>query len=1384
MTSDLSFKLACERIKRDADGDSKLISHVDHLLNITYIFAPFAVGPTAAALLPALATKNALVALGKNIFERLGAAKRRDYIARTERIENAYAILVYTAFFEAVDREMPASLRAHLELLINEKWHLAAAAGKEIKLPALGTEEISLTHPLDTMVQQEERHMNLWGSMAGYYRDFVMQLACWDNLKEWEKKAFYDVIAHLPAAARNQFHSQYLELCRQFPEFSLWANLRERRQLAEQMDRTNEFLQEYLSLVGSSGQALDIGFQKLQTTIAALPLHRGNIEASAIAIALRREYAARIADPIIDDRDASDGESRICLKFPSIKEAFIPQSFQVTLYRTNRELENPEAWRGFQREDNLGAFLVSFLSSPHSCLTPLLILGHPGSGKSVLTKVLSAQLSSKSYTVIRVPLREVTAEAPILTQIEEALSKVTDMNNETWRRLSPEFADYPPLVILDGYDELLQASGKVFADYLNDVRRFQEHQKEQERPVRIIVTSRVTLINKARIPHGTTIIRLLGFSAQQQALWIKCWNEKNQHYFAATTTREFSLPHADGKNAAQILPLAEQPLLLLMLAIYDANQNALHQGTEIDQARLYDRLLRQFVHRERAKDPAFIQATTADQVCEIDMEMRRLGTAALGMFNRRKVHILSSELEDDLKFFRMQRRLEKERGVLTLSQAEVLFGSFFFIHRSSVQSTGATTATRVTTSAFEFLHNTFGEFLTADFILHEMGRDVGRAISAAVGSHAQRNDYEDRMATRDGLNPTTIATLIYTPLCTRPVIVEMLRVWALHFLDGSDQKIEIYRRELAQLAKHQLRQLLSRREMPSLLNDELSAMGHSDSVPSLPLLGHMALYSLNLVTLCAVVDPEGFVFRFSDYAAHEDGTSPWNRLVHLWRSWLSLDNLDSFAAVVTTVRSDDRIVLRANSVLRTTRGGNRLTTIASVATALSDQQSEVLAGLLLFDPKVGQLADLDVLAKMAKAHSIEVQLTIATLRLQVLQRFVIPQLEDYVNTFGWLLTQQSPSAISIAVASIEPVLAQVGGDAFARFLHMETGFTPKVVHQIAGIDARMALLMVRATKGRAPRMWYSALTARIAEDTSSSDSWYLRNPADWATWFALLAELETSGEENAGQMSRLLLNAVLTPPPNDSGFNHHTIWQTVRSLLDKADSKTRADLGKKIVELANRADYFESIARVDFDATLPLILLGWEAGGLVFLRRLPSEIQHRWIATNRFLRLSQASPAAGLDFLQLVPDLAQLARAWDTEGLFDRAYQAGFLLTLSSVDPSLSAKWLEATLQNGGAEFLRRGDQFFHSLDAKLIRRHFVRNAGSVTTLLVLAQHLKRRPVLDELARCFEPGITEDELSNMPQFTLRYFKWLAAQTTNQALAAIRTQQENELTDNW
>jgi hypothetical protein len=111
-----------------------------------------------------------------------------------------------------------------------------------------------------------------------------------------------------------------------------------------------------------------------------------------------------------------------------------------------------------------------------------------------------------------------------------------------WARLARHLKQKPALILFDGYDELLQATGKVFSDYLRNIQRFQEEEAVQQRPTRAIVTSRMTLIDKAEIPKGATIIRLLDFDKQKQQQWISIWNATNASYFQQKNVKPFKVP--------------------------------------------------------------------------------------------------------------------------------------------------------------------------------------------------------------------------------------------------------------------------------------------------------------------------------------------------------------------------------------------------------------------------------------------------------------------------------------------------------------------------------------------------------------------------------------------------------------------------------------------------------------------------------------------------------------------------------------------------------------------------------------------------------------------------------------------------------------------------
>lgn len=304
----------------------------------------------------------------------------------------------------------------------------------------------------------------------------------------------------------------------------------------------------------------------MQKAVAAIPGEFTAVEAPDVVEGLKRHYQARIDDPIVEDEYKPE-DNRLSLKFPKISEAFVPQSYRVLRQTAkNVHLEREETWAPIHTRYDLGPFLLKFLSSPFSIETPLLILGHPGSGKSLLTKVLSARLMSEAYTPIRVPLREVNADSPTEDQVEYTIRRTTGHKISSWANFGGQLSDRPLVILLDGYDELLQANGKVYAGYLKEVQQFQKREAEQGRPVRVIVTSRITLIDKTTIPEGSTVLRLLEFSKEQRMAWIAVWNEVNKDYFNSCSPpiKAFELPADDDRNREHsILSLAEQPLLLL-----------------------------------------------------------------------------------------------------------------------------------------------------------------------------------------------------------------------------------------------------------------------------------------------------------------------------------------------------------------------------------------------------------------------------------------------------------------------------------------------------------------------------------------------------------------------------------------------------------------------------------------------------------------------------------------------------------------------------------------------------------------------------------------------------------------------------------------------------
>ena len=486
--------------------------------------------------------------------------------------------------------------------------------------------------------------------------------------------------------------------------------------------------------------------------------------------------------------------------------------------------------------------------SPEAVSAPLVLLGQPGAGKSVLTKVLAARLPPSDFLPVRVVLREVPAEAEVQDQIEYAIRATTGLRSD-WPSVTREAGATLPVVLLDGFDELLQATGVSQSDYLLKIARFQQREADQGRPVIVLVTSRTAVADRVRYPDGTMALRLEPFRDEQIESWLSTWNAHNEQLITARGLKPLT---------ADILTrhrtLAAEPLLLLMLAMYDADTNALQRGSGVaggagfDETSLYEELLMSFAAREVTKSH---DGTSASELpALVEQELQRLSLIAFSIINRHRQWVTETELDSDLAALVGRPAPPLRTGFRTpLTQAEVAVGRFFFVQRAQAVLEGSRMQT------FEFLHATFGEYLAARLTV-QLGTDLlSHRSSLMVGKAVVDDDL-------------LYALLSFAPLSSRQI---------LRFVRG------ICRRQISAADRSKLADLLV-----DVLADSETRTEHRYAayLPApLPTSSRHGVYSANMVLLTLALEPAMSACQlFHTSNSSNDPAGTWHRRVLLWRS--------------------------------------------------------------------------------------------------------------------------------------------------------------------------------------------------------------------------------------------------------------------------------------------------------------------------------------------------------------------------------------------------------------------------------------------------------------------------------------------------------------------
>ncbi|MGW5864950.1 NACHT domain-containing protein [Streptomyces sp. NPDC055239] len=661
-----------------------------------------ATGGGSALALSLFDARGELARLSQSLVSGLAERSRGlGRFDRTQRLVAAHAVVVLASYFDTLkELDLPFDRR---ELSMGRAQSVRMATGRTPesgRLAALADELLRAEVPMPAPHRPYERELlslrEFYLSLSERLLTYVSGCAAWEAVSEREREELRaTLVESVPQQAVSAYEIMYRSLAADSPEVAVWVNLTDHQATRNEVRR------------------LEGTLRQLEEAIARAA--DGRIAAERY-MALNRASRAAMEAPLLSLEDLPEG-----LTVPTLGAGYISPDFKVAAFGAADRLSEEHWWDGRQVHQDLEGFLAGLFTAPQAFESPLLLLGQPGSGKSVLTRVLAARLPADDFLVVRVPLSAVPADAAIQDQIETAIRDATG-EAMTWPDVTRTARRALPVVLLDGFDELLQATGVSQSDYVQKVAAFQRREATHGRPLAVVVTSRTAVADRARLSPGGVAVRLEPFSDEQVTGWLELWNRTNAAHF-----RQQSLLPLSPEHVLNQRELGSQPLLLLMLALYDAQGNAFQhdQGDQRDLAGfdLYERLLARFAAREvRKSDPGLTEEQLARAV---EAELLCLSVTAFAMVNRGRQWVTEEELTADLKVLLPQRTQAARPADLraALTPGQVVVGRFFFIHRSEASRDG------VRLRSLEFLHSTFGEFLVARLALREL-EDLARAARA------------------------------------------------------------------------------------------------------------------------------------------------------------------------------------------------------------------------------------------------------------------------------------------------------------------------------------------------------------------------------------------------------------------------------------------------------------------------------------------------------------------------------------------------------------------------------------------------------------------------------------------------------------------------------
>ena len=510
----------------------------------------------------------------------------------------------------------------------------------------------------------------------------------------------------------------------------------------------------------------------------------------------------------------------------------------------------------YKSGEDIGKELFQALRNPYNMNQPVIILGHPGAGKSMLSSQFAYKLiDNNEFVPFFIKLRDVDSTiTDIDTHINKGISNTISGNKAiNWTELAEMFPDKIPVIILDGFDELLRATKTELNDYILKIKTLQKIAQSSNLNIRVILTSRLTIMQDVKIPENSLVIKLDSFDEKRKKLWIKRWNKEQNN-------KIFKLP-----KRPDIDELSQEPLLLFLLALYDFEDNALNNivNDNLNKSALYDKLFVAFTIRQLRKDNLYNSAID-DKKSKIEELFRlRIGFFASMLFIHDEVHHFEKEFDEELKIFGLGTEAVKAKDILD---------GFFFIHKDK-----STDGHDIENLSFEFLHKTFGEFLASDFMLR-MAKF--RAEDDEDISHLCDEKYFRQI-------------FAFQWIYKQPKILDFLFEHSKNIIfNNLDKPLKKYiKKELKNLVDENTSNTL-----PTTLNRK-KMFGK---------LEHFSIYSQNLLLLWISIEDQSFEFYLSNST---DNIQSWKVFTDLWKNYGGYEYVSYLRQYIDVNINDKKVMI-------------------------------------------------------------------------------------------------------------------------------------------------------------------------------------------------------------------------------------------------------------------------------------------------------------------------------------------------------------------------------------------------------------------------------------------------------------------------------------------